>query len=149
MTYYCCWHSQTPVKFSFYCCKMCWKGLLGIAKDLYALVERPARSGPVALVAVCPISGVRNHTIEPRNLICWDILSCCYSRPRTGQAQLKSCSQPWYIWHQEPVLLQWNLSVTTTPKIKFIPCDLFSNVVNEEWRYQFTLANNFCLLELI
>ena len=43
-------------------------------------------------------------------------------------------------------ILQWNLSLTITSVIKFITCDLFSN---ENWRYQFTLANNFCLLELI
>ena len=48
-----------------------------------------------------------------------------------------------------PLLLQWNMSVTTTSKINFITCDLFSNVFNEDWRYQFTLANNVCLLELI
>ena len=45
--------------------------------------------------------------------------------------------------------LQWKLSVTTTSVIKFISCDLFSNVLNEDWRYQFTLANNFCFLELM
>ena len=45
--------------------------------------------------------------------------------------------------------VQWNLSVTTTSKIKFITCDLFSNGFNEDWRCQFTRANNFCLLELI
>ena len=44
---------------------------------------------------------------------------------------------------------QWNLSVTTTSKIKFITCDLFSNVFYEHWRYLFTIANNVCLLELI
>ena len=41
--------------------------------------------------------------------------------------------------------VQWNLSVTTTFMIKFITCDLF----NEDWRYQLTLVNNFCLLELV
>ena len=28
----------------------------------------------------------------------------------------------------EPLLLQWNLSVTTTSIMKFITCDLLSNV---------------------
>ena len=47
-------------------------------------------------------------------------------------------------------IVQWNLSVTTTFIIKYVTCDLFSNVCfNEDWRYQFTLASNVCLLELI
>ena len=33
--------------------------------------------------------------------------------------------------------------------IKFITCGLFSNVFNEDWRYQFSIANKLCLLELI
>ena len=45
--------------------------------------------------------------------------------------------------------LQWNLSVTTTSILKSISSDLFSNMFNEDWRYQLTLANNSCLLELI
>ena len=36
-----------------------------------------------------------------------------------------------------------NLSVTTTSPIKFITCELLSNVFNEDWRYQFNPANNF------
>ena len=43
-------------------------------------------------------------------------------------------------------IIQWNLSVTTTSIIKSITCDLFSNVFNGDWRYQFTLANTLCLL---
>ena len=41
-------------------------------------------------------------------------------------------------------MVQWNLSVTTTSIIKFITCDLFSNVFKyDDWRYQFTRVNNF------
>ena len=44
---------------------------------------------------------------------------------------------------------QWNLCVRTTSIIKLITGDLFINVFNEDWRYQFIRANNVCLLELI
>ena len=46
-------------------------------------------------------------------------------------------------------LLQWNLSVTTTSVKKLLP--VFYSVMrfNEDWRCQYTLANNFCLLKLI
>ena len=50
-------------------------------------------------------------------------------------------------WYANKV--QWNLSITTTSKIKCITFDLFSNMFIEDWRYQFTLANNVCLLELM
>ena len=32
-------------------------------------------------------------------------------------------------WYLGSLLLQWNLSVTTTSVIEFITCDLFSNVL--------------------
>ena len=48
-------------------------------------------------------------------------------------------------------MLQWNLSVTTTSKIILLPVIYSESVMcfNEDWRYQFTLDNNVCLLELI
>ena len=49
-----------------------------------------------------------------------------------------------HVWPCLIRVIQWNLSVTTTSIIKFITCDLFNNVFNEDWRYQFTLANNVC-----
>ena len=45
--------------------------------------------------------------------------------------------------------IQWNLSVTTTSLMKYITDDYSVMCFNEDWRYQFTLANNFCLLGLI
>ena len=52
-------------------------------------------------------------------------------------------------WNAGSNDVQWNLSITTTFMIKFITYGLSSNVFNEDGRYQFTLANNCCLLELI
>ena len=49
------------------------------------------------------------------------------------------------IYIKNVILIQRNLSITTTSKNKLITCDLFINVFG---RYQFTRANNFCILEL-
>ena len=46
-------------------------------------------------------------------------------------------------------VLQWNLSITTTSKIKLLPVIYSVMCFNEGWWNQFTLANNVCLLELI
>ena len=46
-------------------------------------------------------------------------------------------------------MVQWNLYITTTSKIKLLPVIYSVMCFNEDWMYQVTLANNFCLLELI
>ena len=52
------------------------------------------------------------------------------------------------ILHTSPVI-QWNLSVTTTSIMTFLPVIYSATCFSEDWRYQFTVANNFCLLGLI
>ena len=48
-----------------------------------------------------------------------------------------------------PLLLQWNLSVTTTSIINSLPVIYPGMCFDEDSMYQFTLANDVCLLELI
>ena len=51
--------------------------------------------------------------------------------------------------HYKAKIVQWNLSVTTTSIKELLPVIYSVMCFNENWRYQFTLANSFCLLELI
>ena len=45
--------------------------------------------------------------------------------------------------------IQWNLPVTTTSIINSLPVIYSVMCFNEDWRYEFTLAKNVCLLDHI
>ena len=79
---------------------------------------------PTFFTAVTIISWCRN-LIAKFSLqldIPWPIIICLTFGDRPSSYELFHLH-----WHDR-IMVQWNLSITTTSIIKFIPCDLFSNV---------------------